>query len=207
MEGRHCAGVRPVAPLPVRRHHAHGAGVKRAIVFLSIALGACGLSNGRCDIPDSEQEIRASLAVNLIGQTFRSNHVTDMSPAAYLAANPTCCSVKPRDVSFLDWLIWDRYSLPRYDVEVDAAYRLGPTTQSYYNFGTGDSCGRVPDTFGEGSVVDGPPPPELCSFTEEERRSASGVLICAPPQGDKAPATSVPIEDARRMKRHRIAPS
>lgn len=175
--------------------------MRRYIVLLFTALAGCGLSNGQCEIPETEKQIRDSLAIGLIKQTFHSNGVTDKSPSAYLHQNPNCCTVKPKEVSFLDWIIWDRYSLPKYEVEASTAYRKDGATFIYYNFGNGDSCGRVPDTFGENTIVKGISKPDLCSFTDADRRTAVEPLICASEPETGQVATSVPIDEARKLAR------
>ena len=156
------------------------------LVVAAAMLSACGFGNGRCSIPDTEAEVRRSLVLNLLRRMIDRENIVGITAEDYLAANPDCCSVEGRGLQVFEWLFWDRYSLPKYDVEVTVAWRRGATTSKYYSFGNGDSCGRIPDTFGEGDVLDGPAPPP----------SVSGVY-------DPPPATPVPIAEARRLIRLR----
>lgn len=173
--------------------------MRQYVVLLFAALTGCGLSNGQCEIPKTEKQIRDSLAINLIKKTFQSNEVTDKSPSVYLQQNPNCCSVKPKTVSFLEWVLWDRYSLPKYEVQANTAYRKEGATFIYYNFGNGDSCGRVPDTFGEETIVQGIEPVDTCSFSKADRLNAVEPLICSTKPKTGQAAISVQIDDARNM--------
>lgn len=89
--------------------------------------------------------------------------------------------------------------MPKYKAQANTAYRKENATFIYYNFGNGDSCGRVPDTFGEETAVKGAEPHDGCLFTEADRLAAKEPLICATKPKPSHVATSVPINDAREL--------
>jgi len=165
------------------------------------ALAGCGLSNGKCELPGSEKGIRDSLAINLIARTFASEHVTDKTPSAYFHENPECCSVKPMKVSLWDSMVWDRYSLPKYKVEVSAGYRVAGNTYVYESFGNGDSCGRVPDTFGMEHLIEGLESPSICRSTDLERQAGTSSVICETNSEAGDPSVSVPMVEIGKMVR------
>ncbi|MBB3941710.1 hypothetical protein GGR39_003391 [Novosphingobium fluoreni] len=167
--------------------------------LLFAALAGCGLSNGKCELPGSEKEIRDSLAINLIARTFASEHVTDKIPQAYLHENPECCSVKPMKVSLWDTIVWDRYSLPKYKVEVSAGYRAAGNTYVYESFGNGDSCGRVADTFGMEHIIEGLESPSICRSTDLKRQAGKIPVICAADSNARDPSVSVSMVEIGKM--------
>lgn len=175
--------------------------MKLATVLLSFALAGCGLGTETCDIPADEAGIKRTLALNLIGEMLRSKQITDTSASEYLEDNPSCCSVDDADFTFIEWLLWKRNSLPKYKARAEVAYRKGTTTFTYYKFGRGNSCGGLPDIFGEENIVGGPYPASICPPMKQTRPHDRRVLVCKTPKIDATPVKAVPIQIARTLKR------
>jgi hypothetical protein len=173
--------------------------MKLAIAILSIALAGCGLGTETCDIPADEADIKRALTINLIAETLRSKRIIGTSASEYLEDNPSCCSVDDADFSFIDWLLWKQSSLPKYKARAEVAYRKGTTTFTYYNFGRGNSCGGLPDIFGEENIVEGPCPARVCPPTQQAPPNGRHVIVCETPERDAAPARAVPIKVARKL--------
>jgi hypothetical protein len=170
------------------------------IIPPALLLSACSLSNGQCRIPDSEAAIRHNLMLNMLTDDYRANNVIG-SPSDYLRANPDCCSVTPLPFSPLKWIMWDRFSLPKYEVETMIAYRVGSTVQTYSSFGKGDSCGRVPGAYGDGERLVGPSLPPRCAFADETTPEGGSPKMCVPDQPPSA--LPVPIGEANALRRER----
>jgi hypothetical protein len=164
-----------------------------------LLLAGCGVSNGECTIPGTERAVRETIVLNSLNRGFRSDNIVSPTAEAYFRENPDCCRVRKRSVGLLQWLFWDKYSLPRYEAEASWAYRDGPTVVKYTRHGEADSCGRIPDEFGEAETVEGPNL-KTCSFAAADPSDPpTSVQACegrAPP-----PRIAVSIAEANRLGR------
>lgn len=154
-------------------------------------------------IPDAEAEIRRSIVLNSLRRGFQSDNVVGISPEEYLRRNPGCCSVEGGAASPIEWLIWDRYSLPKYQARAAYAYRDGGSIVRYEHHGRADACGRIPDEYGMGETVAGPEPRPGCTppaALPDAPADAPGICAPSPPPRRAA----VPIEEADRLYRLKV---
>jgi len=176
--------------------------VLSAAVFSSLLIG-CQISRGKCDIPGSDAAIERSLKLSALSHMIQRNHIR-ITPAAYLIQNPSCCSVKELPVSFFDWLLYDRYSAPRYEVQASMGYRDGPTVLSYSLYDdASDVCGRLPDPAGDSEIIDGPAPAPECALPPAQAdASAPRMCIITEPR----PKEPVSLSELARLKEKQLGP-
>lgn len=183
---------------------------KLLICLSSFLLGSCGVvSHGRCKIPPTEQGIRTLLIENRVAAILKTQNVAGTEPADYVRRNPGCCSVSINPEEDTWFTLWDKYSVPKYDVSVAVAYRRERTSFIYMQHGLGDSCGRVVEPFGHEVLVEGPVPDDKCGITDVDRARHPGVpLSCNPdtwvPVSARPPASTIPLAAARRAQVVRI---